>query len=230
MGWPGVQSPVWLCGAAKGLDWGRILLAQEDGQHYQGEDGQELALPVLEGFKPEAAAPQVLPAGRGGQAPGDLLIHRCAPAPGQMQEEAPDEKDGKDDGQRVTVEKLPDSPFADCPGSGPRQNAFLLVLPLQRARFRRALLPQSDRDQHVHAHLQELAFPVLEGGADEMTAVQVCPQVQSGPVGLAQFLVMAEEACPYLAHKKAGEPQEQHNRETVSPPHDYTASNHPYRR
>lgn len=87
---------------SQGFGLGRIFLAQEDRQHYQREDREKLALPVLKGFKPEAAAPQVPPAGRGGQAPGDLLIHRCAPAPGQMQEEAPDEKDGKDDGQRVT--------------------------------------------------------------------------------------------------------------------------------
>lgn len=106
-----------------------------------------------------------------------------------MQEEARDEKDGKEDGQRVTVEELPDTAFPDCPGGRAGQDAFLLLLPLQRARFRRALLPQSDRNQHVHAHLQELAFPVLEGGTYEMAAVQVGPQVQAGAVGLVQFLL-----------------------------------------
>lgn len=53
----------------------RSTLAQEDAEHHYAQDGQELALPVLQGLKPEPAAGQILPGGDGGfRVRGQFLI------------------------------------------------------------------------------------------------------------------------------------------------------------
>src|SRR5688500_15013351 len=60
------------CGNRLGLR--RAALAQDDGEHHQREDGQELALPVLEGLKPELTRAQELQRREGVSPMSQLLL------------------------------------------------------------------------------------------------------------------------------------------------------------
>jgi hypothetical protein len=66
---------------------------------------------------------------------------------------------------------------------------------IERPRLGRAALAQADRQQHVHPHLQEFAFPVLERGADEMTRGQVVPEIERRASVLDQLLVVHVVPC-----------------------------------
>src|SRR5690606_37826837 len=118
----------------------------------------------------------------------------------------------EDDCQRVAVEGLPDTPFSNGPGRRARFDTLFFLLGRQGPGFRRSLLPEADRQQHIHPHLAKLSFPVFECRADEMAAMQVAPQVQARAMRFPEFLVVREEAGPYLAEQEADEQQEQRYR------------------
>jgi hypothetical protein len=66
------------------LRGGRALLAQDDGQHEHDPEGEELALPVLQGLEPKGGGAQVLEQRDGRLPVGQLLCVIVADAAGGM--------------------------------------------------------------------------------------------------------------------------------------------------
>jgi hypothetical protein len=113
-------------------------------------------------------------------------------------------------GQRIGVEPRPPAALAQWPRRWTRVNALLLFRRIKRPRLGRSLLPQLHRQQHVHAHLQEFAFPVLERGRDEVAAGQVLRQ-RFGQQPLFDALGIADlHAGQHLANQEDEEQRQQH--------------------
>lgn len=80
---------------------------------------------------------------------------------------------------------------------------------VHRLGFRGALLEQEHGQQHVRAHLQELAFPVLHRRFKERTAGEVVAQGDAGLPMFGALLVVVAPSCDGLADQKADEQREQ---------------------
>ncbi len=149
----------------------------------QRQHGQEFALPVLHGFEPECAAGEVLHKSLAAAIPSTAVRPpRRASFPMQCsvklnrttartQSPANDRKESSHRPPRLTGQ-----------GVGPGSMRFCFCARVQRPRFGRTALAQADRQQNVHPHLQELALPVLERGADEVPGSQVSARNRSARV------------------------------------------------
>ncbi len=168
-------------------------------------------MPVLEGLEPEAAAPEVFPACRGGLSQRQLLFDLRTPAARQVQGEAHNEQGAEGDRQGVAVQRLPEPPLADGPRGGTRLNTIFFLGFVQWPGFSGPLLAKGDSQQNIHAHLEELALPVLERGADEVPALEVLPQVQRCTVCVRELLIVRQKAGPHLPAQEAEKEQEQHD-------------------
>ncbi|MCY1464109.1 hypothetical protein D9M71_820920 [compost metagenome] len=60
------------------------------------------------------------------------------------------------------------------------------------------MLSQRDRQEYIHSHLKELAFPILKSGTNEMAADNIAPEIQWRPAVLNQILIVYVEASRYL--------------------------------
>src|SRR5829696_188448 len=90
-------------------------------------------------------------------------------------------------------------------------------------RFGRAFLKEEDGEDHVEAHLEELAFPVFEDGFPKMIAAEVTGKALSRPAVLAIFFSMDSPAADRLAAKKENKNKEKNDREAVVPPEAFHA-------
>ena len=157
-----------------GLGLRRVFLAQEDRQHDQREDGQEFALPVLEGFEPERWIGRIRAQRHGRLGMRDGFFQGLAPAAEQVAGEAQAEQGDEGDRQRIGVEPAQDAAVTPCPGLEMQRRRFWrFVVVIEWPRLGRAFLAQPYRQQHIDTHLQEFALPVLERSGPEVAAGQV---------------------------------------------------------
>src|SRR6478735_1991160 len=186
-----------------GFGLGGALLAQVDRGAHQNRDGEELALPVLEGLEPEPARRQIAQHRHGGLSVRLLVTVVVLRAANRVQDNRRQEQQEEHDRKRVFVE-LEDP--AAVPHR-PRRGLFELCLPgvlvlrggpAHRLGLGGPLLEQEDGEDDVHAHLQEFRLPVLESRLQEVPGAKV---LQDGhgrfAVGL---LLVAVGACPAQDH------------------------------
>ncbi len=128
------------------------------------------------------------------------------------------EEQGEGDGERVLVERedqpaplhRPRRGFATSRGS--RILVDGLFFP-GRLRFRRSPLEEEHGEQHVGAHLEELAFPVLERGFAEVTGSQVLGQRERRFGIPASLVVVIEPTRPDLSAEATDEEEDEDDRE-----------------
>jgi hypothetical protein len=96
-------------GLVDGFGLGRSALAKEHRQHDDGSDGEELALPVLEGLEPELGGAHELPRADAG---GAVLVLFGAVLMGTgdgVSDERGDEQHAEGDEQAAFIEIQPDA-------------------------------------------------------------------------------------------------------------------------
>ncbi|OJU83585.1 MAG: hypothetical protein BGO06_26745 [Shinella sp. 65-6] len=117
----------------------------------------------------------------------------------EVQGEAHEEQREEDDAERIGIERARHAAMAHrkrrirVVGMARGVLVFLRLL-VGIARFRRAALEQEGGQHDIGRHLQELAFPVLEDGGQEMAADEVAGERHRGKVVAGKVLVMDGEA------------------------------------
>lgn len=134
-----------------------------------------------------------------------------------------DEKEkGKDEEERVVVEGEAPASFFDREGDvgavgsegGVCVDGFLFIgVP----GFGRAALKEEDGQNDVEAHLQELAFPILEDSLAERAAGEVGGQSDRGLAVLDPLLILMQPAGKGLADEEDSKEGEEDDGETVVP-------------
>ena len=153
------------------------LLAEEDREDHDGADRQD-PTPVLQRFEPELGAEETGPRRNAivGQSANScsLLNTRLPVAACKSSDTANMVRNTKLSERRYRTDAAtPHRPWRL--GIVP-VSAWVLVLRgrlVERSRLRRATLHELHREQHVHAHLQELGLPVLERRLTEVGGRQV---------------------------------------------------------
>ena len=141
-------------------------------------DGEKLALPVLERLEPELRSAEILQCRDGVTAMRQFLIAVILGAADCMADDGAEEQNEEERRQRVLVRGQHPAALAYRPRSTRTVRRPARVFVLRRRlvnglRLRGPTLEQIGGQYDVHAHLQELALPVLKGRFIERPGEQI---------------------------------------------------------